>query len=217
MTYSIVAFQPETGEFGVAVATRRTAVGARVPWLRSGCGAVASQAISNPWLAVAALDLLARGAPAEAALEAALALDPSPQDRQLHLVDGQGRTAAWTGSGAPDHKGNVRGANFSVAGNHLAAAEVIPRTAEAFVAASGELADRLLAALDAGDAAGGDARGRQSAALVVVRDEPFPSIDLRVDDDPLPLPKLRQILAQWRDERLTNPKPRSAFLKGLGP
>jgi uncharacterized Ntn-hydrolase superfamily protein len=89
----------------------------------------------------------------------------------------------------------------------------VPRTAAAFAAARGELADRLLEALDAGDAAGGDARGRQSAALVVVRDEPFPYIDLRVDDDAVPLAKLRQILGQWREERLTNPKPRSAFLK----
>jgi uncharacterized Ntn-hydrolase superfamily protein len=213
MTYSIVAFQPETGEFGVAVATRRTAVGARVPWLRSGLGAVASQAISNPWLGVAALDLLARGLPAEAALESALAIDPSPDQRQLHLIDARGRTASWTGADAPEHKGGVQGANFSVAGNHLATAEVVPRTAAAFAAAKGELADRLLEALEAGDAAGGDARGRQSAALVVVRNEPFPYIDLRVDDDAVPLAKLRQILGQWREERLTNPKPRSAFLK----
>jgi uncharacterized Ntn-hydrolase superfamily protein len=213
MTYSIVAFQPETGEFGVAVATRRTAVGARVPWLQSGFGAAASQAISNPWLGRAALDLLSRGISAQAVLDAALALDPSPDERQLHLVDAQGRTASWTGAQAPDHKGGVQGANFSVAGNHLATAEVVPRTAAAFAAARGELADRLLEALDAGDAAGGDARGRQSAALVVVRDEPFPYIDLRVDDDAVPLAKLRQILGQWREERLTNPKPRSAFLK----
>src|SRR5579862_8895128 len=176
MTYSIVAFQPETGEFGVAVATRRTAVGARVPWLRAGVGAVASQAISNPYLGVAALDMLARGLPADAVLEGALAVDPSPEQRQLHVVDALGRTASWTGGEAPVHKGGVQGQNFSVAGNHLASADVVPRAAAAFATATGDLADRLLAALEAGDAAGGDARGRQSAALVIVREEPFPYI-----------------------------------------
>ena len=214
MTYSIVAFDSETGELGVAVATRRTAVGARVPFARAGAGAVASQAISNPWLGVAALALLERGVPAPAALAAALAADPSPQQRQLHLVDAAGRTAAWTGSDTPDWKGSFQGEHFSVAGNHLVGPAVIESMAEAYRAArQGDLADRLLAALEAGEAAGGDARGRQSAALLVVREEPFPYLDLRVDDDEAPLAALRRILALYRTERLAHPRPRSAYLK----
>jgi uncharacterized Ntn-hydrolase superfamily protein len=206
---------PETAELGIAVATRRTAVGARLPFLRPGVGAVASQAVSNPWLGVAALELLASGLPPQTALEAALGTDPSPELRQLHLIDAAGRSAAWTGSEAPESKGSVAGATFSVAGNHLANDGVVPATAAAFGASTGEdLAERLLQALEAGDAAGGDARGRQSAAIVVVRSDPFPYISLRVDDDPEPLPKLRRILTMYREERLANPRPRSFFIKG---
>jgi uncharacterized Ntn-hydrolase superfamily protein len=214
VTFSIVAFLPETGEFGVAVATRRTAVGARVPFLRAGVGAVASQAIANAWLGVAALDLLAAGAPARGALEGALAIDPSPEQRQLHLVDKRAQTAAWTGSAAPNWKGHFEGEGFSVAGNHLAGPDVVSAMAKAYRSTRGvDLADRLLVALEAGEAAGGDARGKQSAALVVVRDEPFPYLSLRVDDDPEPLKDLRRILGLYRDERLANPRPRSAYLK----
>ena len=213
MTYSIVAFVPETGELGVGVATRRTAVGSRLPFARARVGAVASQAISNAWLGVAALELLAQRVPAQVALEGALAVDPSPELRQLHLVDAQGRTAAWTGAGAPDWKGEVRGEGFSVAGNHLVGPAVVHDMAAAYSAASGDLAERLLLALEAGEAAGGDARGKQSAALLVVRDEPFPYVSLRVDDDPEPLRALRRILGLYREERLANPRPRSAFLK----
>jgi len=214
MTYSIVALLPESGELGLAVATRRTAVGARVAFVRARVGAVASQAISNPWLGVAALDLLACGASAQAALEGALRRDPSPELRQLHLVDVRGRTAAWTGTEAPDWKGHLGGEGFSVAGNHLAGPQVLQAMVEAYGTARGDLAERLLAALQAGEAAGGDARGRQSAALIVVRDEPFPYVDLRVDDDPEPLVALRRILDLYRAERLDNPRPRSAYLKG---
>lgn len=214
MTFSIVALLPETNEVGVAVATRRPAVGGRVPFARRGAGAVASQAISNPWLGALALELLAAGSGAQAALRGALAVDPHPELRQFHLVDAGGDTAAWTGEATPDWKGHLQGQGFSVAGNHLAGPEVVPRMAEAFQSSRGEeLADRLLAALEAGQAAGGDARGKQSAALLVVRNEPFPYLDLRVDDDPEPLVALRRILDRYRALYLAEPRPRSFYLK----
>jgi uncharacterized Ntn-hydrolase superfamily protein len=185
-----------------------------VPFVRAKVGAVASQAVSNPWLGAAALELLAQGAPPEAALQAALAIDPNPDQRQLHLVDAGGRPAAWTGTAAPDWKGHLTGEGFSVAGNHLAGPAVVQEMAEAYQRTeAAELADRLLAALEAGEAAGGDARGKQSAALLVVRDDPFPHLSLRVDDDPEPLTALRRILDLYRAERLENPRPRSEYLK----
>jgi uncharacterized Ntn-hydrolase superfamily protein len=214
MTFSILAVMPETGELGGAVATRRVAVGSRIPMVKLGVGAVASQAVSNPWLAVISLDLLTSGISPQATLSAALATDPGPEKRQLHLIDAAGRSAAWTGEAAPDSKGHIQGAGFSVAGNHLAGPEVVPAVAAAFANSRADtLAYRLLEALEAGDAAGGDARGRQSAALVVFRDEPFPYVDLRVDDDPDSLQSLRRILDLYREERLVNPRPRSAYQK----
>ncbi|HZR99572.1 MAG TPA: DUF1028 domain-containing protein [Chloroflexota bacterium] len=213
MTFSICAFLPETGELGVAVATCKPAIGGRVPFVRARAGAVASQAVGNAWLGVAALELLGRGVPAPAALAAALAIDPTPEARQLHLVDARGRPAAWTGQATPDWKGHLTGEGFSVAGNTLVGPDVLQRMAAAYQAAGGDLAERLLAALEAGDAAGGDRRGRQSAGIVVVRDDPFPYVDVRVDDDAAPLGPLRRILGLYRADRLTNPHPRSSYLK----
>ena len=213
MTFSIVAFLPETGELGVAVATCKPAIGGRVPFVRAGAGAVASQAVGNAWLGATALALLARGTPARAALEAALAIDPTPDVRQLHLVDAGGQPAAWTGAATPDWKGHRLGAGYSVAGNTLVGPTVLERMAAAYEATASDLAARLLAALEAGDAAGGDRRGRQSAGLVVVRGEPFPYVDVRVDDDPHPLVPLRRILALYRADRLATPRPRADYLK----
>ncbi|HLH26511.1 MAG TPA: DUF1028 domain-containing protein [Chloroflexota bacterium] len=213
MTFSIVAWLPETGELGVGVATCKPAVGGRVPFVRAGAGAVASQAVSNPWLGVAALDALGHALPAESALRAALAIDPAPHLRQLHLVDGAGRTASWTGDAVPDWHGHLPGGTFSVAGNTLVGPAVLTEMAAAYRAADGDLAARLLAALEAGDAAGGDRRGRQSAALAVVRGDPFPYVDVRVDDAPRPLPELRRILALYREDRLVTPRPRAAYVK----
>jgi uncharacterized Ntn-hydrolase superfamily protein len=213
MTFSIVAWLPETGELGVGVATCKPAIGGRVPFVRAGAGAVASQAVSNAWLGATALDLLGRGRPAEAALHEALATDPTPSLRQLHLVDSAGCTAAWTGDDTPDWKGHLAGEGCSVAGNTLVGPAVLTAMAAAYLAAQGDLAERLLAALEAADAAGGDRRGRQSAALIVVRGEPFPYVDVRVDDAPRPLPELRRILALYRADRLVNPRPRSAYVK----
>ena len=120
MTFSIVAWLPETGELGVGVATCKPAIGGRVPFVRADAGAVASQAVSNPWLGSTALELLGRGRPAEAALQEALAIDPTPNVRQVHLLDTTGRTAAWTGDYSRDWKGHLVGEGFCVAGNALA-------------------------------------------------------------------------------------------------
>jgi uncharacterized Ntn-hydrolase superfamily protein len=208
-----VAYLPETGELGVAVATCKPAIGGRVPFVRAGAGAVASQAVANAWLGAAALALLERGLAAPAALAGALASDPTPERRQLHLVDAQGQPAAWTGGEAPDWKGHITGEGFSVAGNHLVGPAVLEGMAAAYQAATGDLAERLLVALEAAEAAGGDSRGRQSAGLVVVRGAPFPYVDVRVDDAPAPLPELRRVLALYRADRHTNPPPRSAYVK----
>jgi uncharacterized Ntn-hydrolase superfamily protein len=213
MTFSIVAWLPATGELGVGVATCKPAIGGRVPFVRAGAGAVASQAVSNPWLGVSVLALLGRGLPAQAALEAALATDPAPETRQIHVVDAAGHPAAWTGDATPDWHGHLAGEHFSVAGNTLVGPAVLADMVAAYRAADGDLAARLLAALEAGDAAGGDRRGRQSAALVVVRGDPFPYADVRVDDAPKPLPELRRILALYRQDRLVNPRPRAAYVK----
>jgi uncharacterized Ntn-hydrolase superfamily protein len=212
MTFSIVAWLADTNELGVGVATCKPAIGGRVPFVRAGVGAVASQAVSNPWLGVAALDALTRGRPAPETLEAALATDPTPDRRQLHLVDATGHAAAWTGDATPDWKGHLTGDGFCVAGNTLVGPAVLSDMAAAYRATGGDLAARLLAALEAGDAAGGDRRGRQSAALIVVRGDPFPYLDVRVDDHARPLPELRRIVALYREDRLVNPQPRSAYV-----
>jgi uncharacterized Ntn-hydrolase superfamily protein len=212
MTFSIVAWLPETGELGVGVATCKPAIGGRVPFV-SLAGAVASQAVSNAWLGAAALERLRSGRPADMALREALTLDPTPAVRQVHLVDATGRTAAWTGDETPDWKGHISGEGCSVAGNTLVGPAVLADMAAAYRAARGDLAERILVALEAADAAGGDRRGRQSAGLVVVRGEPFPYVDVRVDDAPRPLPELRRILGLYRADRLVNPRPRSAYRK----
>src|SRR4051812_4486547 len=167
MTFSIVAWLPETGELGVGVATCKPAIGGRVPFV-STAGAVASQAVSNAWLGAAALDLLRRGRPAEDALREALERDPTPALRQLHLVDAAGRCAAWTGDETPEWRGHSIGEGFSLAGNTLVGPAVLSDMEAAYRAAEGDLAERILVALEAADAAGGDRRGRQSAGLIVV-------------------------------------------------
>jgi len=210
MTFSIVAMAlaPDgTRELGGAVATRRPAVGARIPVLRPGVGAVASQAITNPWLGYAVLDLVSRGVPTEVALPTVLAMDPAPELRQLHFVTADGQTAAHTGAGTPDWHGHATADGVSAAANHVVGPAVVGDMLRAFQATMGDLAERLLAALVAGEAAGGDARGKQSAALAVYHAEPFAYIDLRVDDGPEPVQELRRLLALYREERLRRNRP----------
>ena len=199
MTWSIVAHEPATGAFAVAVTTCSFAVGANCPYVRSGVGAVSTQSLTNRYLGPAVLDAMERGlAPAEA-IEVALAPDEGRHLRQVHAVDRLGRTAAWTGRHCVTWCGERTADHVSVAGNMLAGPEVVGATFDTFRArADLELPERLMAALEAGEASGGDRRGRQSAAMLLTTTEDFPDLDIRVDDHTDPLPELRRLLALWR-------------------
>jgi uncharacterized Ntn-hydrolase superfamily protein len=197
MTWSIVARDPGTGAFGVAVTTKFFAVGALCPHAASGIGALATQALINPIYGPRGLGLLAEGKPAAAVVEALLATDAGRGTRQLHVMDRLGAVAAHTGSDCVGWCGHVVEDGFSVAGNMLAGPEVIAATARAYKEAAGNaFADRLIRGLEAGQAAGGDKRGRQSAALLVYAGEEYPSLDLRVDDHAEPLVELRRLYVE---------------------
>lgn len=201
MTWSIVAHDPATGALAVAVTTCNLAVGASCPFLRAGVGAVSTQSMSNRYLGPAVLDGMARGLSPRLALDAALAGDEGRGLRQIHAVDARGRIAAFTGANCVEWCGSVAGDGFSVAGNMLAGEAVVQATAETFAAQRGlPLPERLMAALQAGQAAGGDRRGRQSAALMLTTTEDFPDINLRVDDHAAPLDELARLLALWRSQ-----------------
>jgi uncharacterized Ntn-hydrolase superfamily protein len=196
MTWSIVARDPATGAFGVAVATCAFAVGARVPFGCGGVGAIATQSFVNPLFGVDGVRLLQEGRSAAEVMTIVTAADPGAANRQAHLIDRDGRTAAFTGEACVDWCGSVTGEQVSVAGNMLAGPAVIEDTLAAFYAGAGlDFDDRLIAALEAGEAAGGDKRGRQSAALRIWTSEPFAAIDIRVDDHADPLKELRRL---WR-------------------
>jgi len=201
MTWSILARDPASGAFAVAVTTCALAVGASCPFLRSGVGAVSTQAMTNRYLGPAVLDGMARGLSPASAIEGALAADGGRELRQVHAVDRHGRTAAWTGKHCVAWAGHRGGTGFSVAGNMLTGEAVVADSFAAFVARSDlPLPEQLLAAIMAGDAAGGDRRGRQSAALLVTTTEDFPDINLRVDDHPDPVAELARLLALWRKD-----------------
>lgn len=201
MTWSVTAHDPETGAFAVAVATRAFAVGAYCPFVRRDVGAVSTQSMTNRYLGPAVLDGLARGLPPDAAIEGALAGDQGRGIRQVHAVDRHGRTAAWTGQNCVEWCGGAALPHVSVAGNMLANARVVVATLESYQAGAAlPLPERLMAAMEAGEAAGGDRRGRQSAAMVLVTTEDFPDLDLRVDDHAAPLAELRRLLGLWRHE-----------------
>jgi uncharacterized Ntn-hydrolase superfamily protein len=202
MTWSIVARDPATGAFAVAVATKAFAVGASCPFVRSGVGAVSTQSFTNRYLGPAILDALARGLPPDAAIEGALAGDAGRGVRQVHAVDRHGHTAAWTGQNCVAWCGSVAGPGISVAGNMLAGEPTIAATLDAWQAQPAlDSPERLMAAMQAGEAAGGDRRGRQSAAMVLTTTEDFPDLDLRVDDSVDPLAELCRLLSIWRRER----------------
>lgn len=199
MTWSIVARDPASNAFAVAVTTCAFAVGARCPFVRPGVGAVATQSMTNSYLGPVVLDGLARGLTPRAAIESALAADEGAGIRQIHAVDAKGRAAAWTGRNCVEWCGHLTGDDISVAGNMLAGAAVIGDTMQAFAQRTDlPFAERLLAGLDAGEAAGGDKRGRQSAALIITTTEDFPDVNIRVDDHPAPLTELSRLLAIWR-------------------
>jgi uncharacterized Ntn-hydrolase superfamily protein len=196
MTYSIVARDRATGHLGIAVASRFFAVGAIVPHIRGGHGAVATQAFVNPLWGVEGADRLAAGEAPEAVLADLVARDEGRDQRQAHMMDAAGRVAAHTGADCVDWCGDMEGEDASVAGNMLAGPEVLADTLTAWEA-SGNLpfAERMLAAMRAGEDAGGDRRGRQSACLVIHHGEDYPWLDIRADDHADPLAELERLLA----------------------
>lgn len=201
MTWSIVAHDPNADAFAVAVATKAFAVGASCPFVRAGVGAVSTQSMTNRYLGPAVLDAMARGLPPNAAIQGALAGDEGRGIRQVHAVDRHGRTAAWTGPNCVDWCGSVSAGGISVAGNMLAGEPVVSATLGAWKAGSAlPMPDRLMTAMEAGEAAGGDRRGKQSAAMVMVTTEDFPDLNLRVDDHEAPLQELRRLLSIWKTE-----------------
>ncbi len=199
MTWSIIARDEKTGRLGIAVTTCAFAVGARVPHIRTGVGAIATQATTNQFFGPRGLALLAAGASAEDCVRMLLQADDGRDHRQVHAMDREGRFAARTGDACVPWCGHLVKATFSVAGNMLSGEAVIQETAKAYEA-GGELpfARRLIAALKAGQAAGGDKRGKQSAALLIHDDEDHPALDLRVDDHAEPLDELAQLEAVAR-------------------
>ena len=201
MTFSVVACDTKAEQMGVAVASKFLAVGAVVPWLEAGVGAIATQALANTRYGPDGLALLREGTSAREALDAVLAADPGRDDRQAGFVDARGRGATHTGQSCMAWAGGRAGPGYTVQGNILTGPDVVDAMAEAYEASSGELAARLLLALAAGDAAGGDRRGRQSAAIAVVapgggyggNDDNL--VDLRVDDHADPVGELRRLYA----------------------
>ncbi len=193
MTWSVIA-RDGSGAFGVAVASRFFAVGALCPHAASAVGALSTQALVNPLYGPAALDAMARNTDPAEIVRTLTGADDGREHRQIHLIDRAGRVAAHTGAACIDWCGHRAGAGFSVAGNMLAGARVLADTAEAFEASRAlPFAERLIAAMEAGEAAGGDKRGKQAAALIVYTTERYPALDLRVDDHPEPIAELRRL------------------------
>ena len=200
MTWSIVARDPSTGAFGIAVATRFFAVGALTPHADGNVGALATQALINPTYGPRGLRLLREGVPAQAVVDVLVGADPGRDFRQLHVQDVAGGIAVHTGKGCVDWCGHIVCDGFSVAGNMLAGPAVVAETARALEAAREmPFARRLIAALQAGEAAGGDKRGKQSAALLIHSTEEYPALSLRVDDHPDPLVELARLEAVSRE------------------
>ena len=203
-TYSIVARDPATGELGVAVQSHWFSVGSIVAWAEAGVGAVATQSFVDPGYGKNGLDLMRSGRSAPDTLKELLAKDEAREVRQVAMIDAQGRVDAFTGKNDIQAAGHVIGNNFSVQANLMLNDNVWPAMAQAFQSAKGDLADRMMAALDAAQLAGGDIRGRQSAALIVVTGKPTGQawkdrvFDLRVDDSPEPLKELRRLVTLQR-------------------
>ncbi len=201
-TFSIVAVDPANGDLGVAVASRYFSVGAVVPWAMAGVGAVATQANVNVGYGQQAIDLLRQGMTAQQVLAKLLADDtfPGKDGRQVAIVDAKGNVATFTGPSATPWAGDRKGATWSAQGNILAGPQVVEAMGRAFESTRGELAERLFAALKAGDDAGGDSRGHQSASILVVRKQGGRNINndryvyVNADDHPQPLAELRRLL-----------------------
>jgi len=211
VTFSIVGFDPDTVDLGVAVASKFLASGAVVPHARAGVGAIATQARANYLYGPKGLEMLAKGMDPQSVLDTLLREDPDREVRQVGIVDARGRAAAFTGRNCIDWKGHKFGKHVVVLGNILVGERVLDAMLEAYGSTEGELVDKLLAALEAGDKAGGDRRGKQSAAILVVRENGgflgFGDryVDLRVDDHPEPVLELVRIFRLYDSTRLMRP------------
>jgi uncharacterized Ntn-hydrolase superfamily protein len=200
MTWSIIAKDNATGQIGIAVATKFFAVGSRVPHIAAGIGGIATQALVNPYYGIDGLKLLREGRAPHDIVETLIAGDAGHASRQLHILDARGRVAAYTGKDCVDWCGHLAGDGFSIAGNMLAGQRVLDDTARAYAANIGTpFAQRLIAAMHAGELAGGDKRGRQSAALLIYGEEEWSNLDLRVDDHIDPLTELERLEAVSRE------------------
>ena len=218
-TFSIVARDPASGDLGIAISSRPMCVGSICPAIRAGVGAIATQAWTNPYLPERILPRLEAGEAPEAALGAVMADEVEAAYRQVGVVDAQGRTAAFTGEAADPAKGHRLGDQVSIQGNMLSSEDVLDAMAEAYARApAGDFARRLLAALAAGQKAGGDARGERSAALRIVAGESWPFVDLRVDHHETPVHELIRLfelaeteLLPYRRSLPTRANPRGRF------
>ena len=201
MTFSIAARCPETGMVGVAVSTAVICVGQLVPFPKAGVGAVATQSFVNPYIGFKGLDYLVSGMDAQSAMERLAAEDDGRDVRQFSVVDSSGRSAAYSGVQCVDWYGHQTGDGYAVAGNMLVGEPTITEMARAFEASAGQhLAERLVQALEAAQAAGGDKRGRISAALKVCHIEDYPLVDIRVDDHPDPVTELRRLWGLYQGD-----------------
>ncbi|MEM9634933.1 MAG: DUF1028 domain-containing protein [Pseudomonadota bacterium] len=203
MTFSIVARDRATGHYGVAVASRFFAAGAVVPHLAGRVGAIATQALVSPIYGTDGLVLLRSGASAQEVIDTVVARDEGNHSRQIHLIDAEGRPAAFTGDKCIDWCGHLIGDHVTVAGNMLAGPQVLDAAMETYQAdETRPLEERLLTAMEAAEAAGGDKRGRQSAALKIVHDQDHPWLDIRADDHGDPLAELRRLHAVAQERYL---------------
>jgi uncharacterized Ntn-hydrolase superfamily protein len=200
-TFSIVGFDPETGEIGVAVASKFLAVGSVVPWVEAGAGAIATQAYANTTYGPRGLALLKAGLGAQAVLDSLVAMDAGREERQAGIVDATGGSATYTGTGCIAWAGGRRGENYACQGNILVDEKTVDAMAKTFEETTGPLATRLLRALKAGEGAGGDSRGKQSAAIYIAKEGGGYQgmndryIDLRVDDHEDPITELQRLLS----------------------
>ena len=194
MTWSIIATDSATGQIGIAVATRFFAVGARVPFIAAGIGGIATQALVNPYYGIDGLRLLREGRSPRQTVDMLTTADPGRESRQLHILGADGEIAVHTGRDCIPWCGHLAGDGFSTAGNMLAGPQVLDQTASAYLAGAAlPFAQRLIAALKAGEAAGGDKRGKQSAALLIHGSEECAALDLRVDDHVDPVAELERL------------------------
>ena len=204
-TFSIVAYDPDTKELGVAVQSKFIAVGSVVPWAKAGVGAVATQSYANTTYGPKALDLMSQGVEPEKVMALLTDIDRRAAVRQVGLVDAKGRSATFTGEQCNPWAGGLKGENFACQGNILAGEDVVKNMAKSFQESKGDLGERLIAALQAGQEAGGDSRGMQSAALLIVRDgwgyggfnDRYR--DLRVDDHGEPIKELKRVYDLHRE------------------